>query len=210
LRGTKLRGARLWRMPQASRQCVLPLNAGVMKETIKRIDAAQRQLDCAIKLWFNYADAISTHTLACSAHQIIHEISEGHKNSKKLFDNIYIKDEHRSRFISVIKNSYNFFKHANRDPDPESTIEFDSSLTEFFILFTIFGIESLGYEIELSSKIFFAYFFIHNPGFITSEGHELFLKGIPIDKLENIRNVDRKEFFKYAFLLLCNHDKSPI
>ena len=125
-----------------------------MKEIIKKIDAAQRQIDFAIILWFKGADTIATHTLACSAHQIIHEINQSKKDTYLLFNSIYIKNERRCYFMSILKHSYNFFKHANRDPDPEGMIEFDPSFTEDFILFTILGIESLGYNLNITSKIF--------------------------------------------------------
>jgi hypothetical protein len=51
-------------------------------ERITKLDAAIRQLDTAITLWFTEADTISIHTLACSAHQIIHDINQqkGHRD----------------------------------------------------------------------------------------------------------------------------------
>ena len=40
---------------------------------VSKLDAARRQLDCAIELWFADKDAVSTHGLAAAAHQIIHD-----------------------------------------------------------------------------------------------------------------------------------------
>ena len=177
-----------------------------MKEIIKKIDAAQRQLDLAITLWFQEADTISTHTLACSAHQIIHEIHQNRKSAHLLFNSIYIKNERRQHFVSIVKDSYNFFKHANRDPDPEGVIEFDRSFTEIFILFTILGIESLGYNLSLVSKIFFVYCSIHNPDFLSSRGVEFFIKRIPVNALNKVRDLNRKQFFNSVFLLLSKHN----
>jgi len=170
-----------------------------MKEIIKKIDAAQRQLDFAIKLWFQGTDTISTHTSVCSAHQIIHDINQNSRDSHLLFNSVYIKSDRRQYFISILKKSYNFFKHANRDPDPEGIIEFDPSLTEFFILFTILGIEALGYNLNISSKIFLAYFAIHNTSFFTAEGLKFFLKNVPIETIDKVRSIDRNQFFKGLF-----------
>jgi hypothetical protein len=44
-------------------------------EKISKIEAACRQLNTAIKLWFADGDLVSIHTLACSAHQIVHDIN---------------------------------------------------------------------------------------------------------------------------------------
>ena len=49
------------------------------KISISKLDAACRQLDCAIELWFADGDPVSIHTLACASHQIIHDIKKlGH------------------------------------------------------------------------------------------------------------------------------------
>ena len=44
-------------------------------QTINKLDAACQQLNTAISLWFSDGDAISVHTLACSAYQIVHDIN---------------------------------------------------------------------------------------------------------------------------------------
>ena len=177
-----------------------------MKEIIKKIDAAQRQIDFAITLWFKGADTIATHTLACSAHQIIHEINQSKKDTYLLFNSIYIKNERRRYFMSILKHSYNFFKHANRDPDPEGMIEFDPSFTEDFILFTILGIESLGYNLNITSKIFLVHYSIHKPNFLTGKGVEFFIKKVSVETIDKVRSLNRKQFFDYVFLLLSNHN----
>jgi len=123
-----------------------------MKEKIRKIDAAQRQLDSAITLWFQDCDTVATHTLACSAYQIIHDINQDKKGRDLLLDTVVIKDEFRHDFISRVKSSYNFFKHANKDPNPDGVIEFDSSLTELFIFFSIFGLELNGIKSNITRR----------------------------------------------------------
>ena len=75
------------------------------KYTIKKIDAAIRQLDTAISLWFNEGDEIAIHVLACSAHQIIHDINLHKKGPNLLFDNDHINDEYRNNFINHFKKT---------------------------------------------------------------------------------------------------------
>ena len=52
-------------------------------EVVTKIDAARRQLATAIDLWFNDKDAVSIHTLAYAAYDVIHGLSKrrGRKQS---------------------------------------------------------------------------------------------------------------------------------
>src|ERR1700678_497488 len=87
---------------------------------IKKLEAAQRQLNCAIELWFREMDEVSVHTLAAAAYQITHDIKvrRGIQHDL-LYDSAIVKDEYRSLWINTMKKAQNFFKHADRDPDPE-------------------------------------------------------------------------------------------
>jgi hypothetical protein len=43
---------------------------------VSKLDAARRQLDGAIQLWFSNGDPVAIHALVCAAHQIIQDINE--------------------------------------------------------------------------------------------------------------------------------------
>jgi hypothetical protein len=115
-------------------------------QTINKLDAACRQLNTAIYLWFNNGDAVSIHTLACSAHQIVHDINSRKGEVELLYDSIIVKEGYRRDWINNLKQEYNFFKHA--DSDPVKNIEFDPIVSEFFIIFTSMGLEMLGREAD--------------------------------------------------------------
>ncbi len=57
-------------------------------EKITKFEAAKRQLDTAITLWFSEADTVSIHTLVCSAHQIIHDINQQKGHRDLLYDSL--------------------------------------------------------------------------------------------------------------------------
>jgi len=177
-----------------------------MKEKIRKIDAAQRQLDSAIKLWFQGGDTVATHTLACSAYQIIHDINQDKKGRDLLFDTVVIKDEFRRDFISRVKSSYNFFKHANKDPNPDGVIEFDSLLTELFIFFSIFGLELNGIKSNITRRAFIFYQSIHKPRIRTEKFHKFLSQNIPSQHIEEIRNVKKNQFLEYFSLLSAEVD----
>ena len=166
-----------------------------MKETIKKIDAAQHQLDTAIKLWFREQDQVSVHTLACSAYQIVQDITQHRKGRDLLLNSLFVKDEYKKEFIAHIKAPYNFFKHADKDPDPDGTIEFDFSLTEYFILFTILGLELNGINSTILRRLFLIYYSIHRPHDLTETAEEFLRQNVPLEKLDSVRKLGRSEFF---------------
>jgi hypothetical protein len=49
---------------------------------VTKQDAAKRQLETAIGLWFSEGDEVSTHTLATSALKVLHDV--GGKQEKNL------------------------------------------------------------------------------------------------------------------------------
>lgn len=163
--------------------------------TVSKVDAARRQLESAITLYFQGGDPIAVHTLACAAHQIVHDINQ-HKNGKDapelLFNNLNFKDEFRGLLIKHFHKDYNFFKHANKDPDPNGKIEFNPKSTEIFMLFATKGLSYLGVPYSNKMTAFLIYIRIHNPEFFTD--NKLF-DDIPIDTIKNLRRVHASEFF---------------
>src|SRR6266849_392075 len=112
------------------------------KITITKLDAARRQLETAITLWFNGGDPVSIHTLACAAYEIIHVVSQArHRARDLLFDTLIVKDEYLGEWNKLIKRPANFFKHARHDPD--GTIDFNPALSEGFILFSLIGLRDV-------------------------------------------------------------------
>jgi hypothetical protein len=173
---------------------------------ISKLEAATRQLDTAISLWFSGGDIISIHTLACSAYQIIHDINRKKGYRDLLYDSVVVKDEYRREMINLLKGDYNFFKHAEKDPD--QLIEFDGSKTETFILFSLFGLEMLGVKHNDIRGAFIIWYAINNPDSLTEKGTKKYINNIPAETIAQIRRVSRNEFFD-SYILLRRQRKVP-
>jgi hypothetical protein len=74
---------------------------------IDKFEAAQRQLDCAIRLWVADEDSLGIHTLAYAACCLLRDLLGNQKAE------VLRKFEGSQRFGEVP----NFVKHADRDPD---------------------------------------------------------------------------------------------
>jgi hypothetical protein len=111
---------------------------------------------------------VSIHTLACSAHQIVHDINQQKGGRDLIYDSLVIKDEYRSEANRILKHPYNFFKHA--DKDASDTVELKPDLTEFFIMFTSGGLEILGQLPDEIRAAFTIHYGLRHPGYLTDKG----------------------------------------
>jgi hypothetical protein len=163
-------------------------------ETISKIEVACRHLDTAITLWFQESDPISIHLLACASHQIISDIIHHRGGRDFLFDNPYIKPGFEAIAKKHFHQHYNFFKHADRDP--EASIDFDGSAPEHFITYSILGLEQLAIKHTPIRSAFMFFFILKNPTLFTEEAPQFFFRKTSSDELTKIRSLTRKEFFE--------------
>lgn len=161
---------------------------------VSKLNAARRQLDCAIELWFAGKDEVSIHTLAAAAHQIVHDINKKKGGRDLLLDSIVIKDEYRSEYIALIKRDMNFFKHA--DKDPEGITEFAPLQSVMFMLFSAAGLQELGENLNDVERAFFSWLTFHHPTWIRESYRKDLEQKIPVDGIDKIRRLSKHEFFE--------------
>lgn len=168
---------------------------------ITKIEAAKRQLETAIKLYFNDEDEISVHTLAAAAHEIIFclNCSTGIKGKSIIKNPINIREERKKEYLEIMNKATNFFKHAGRDP--KDSIEFNQGETEIWLLDSCTMYQSL-----VGEMTFWMYAF---RGWLALNVPELFcLDEQQKDKLskdDTIKKLGKAGFIKLAW---TEHQKS--
>jgi len=167
-------------------------------EIIEKLDAACRQLNTAISLWFSNGDSVSIHTLVCSAHQIVHDINQKQGGRDLIYDSLVIKDEYRIEANKIFKQAYNFFKHA--DNDAYGTIEFKPDLTEFFIMFTSMGLEILGRQPDPIRSAFNIYYGLRNPHLLTEKGKTGWINSISEENRKHALSMSKHDFFDFYLI----------
>ena len=85
---------------------------------ITRLEAARRQIDSAVEMYFNERDEVSIHTLVSAAHILITDLSKA-AQLQSVIDR-HIKPDMRWKFEGAIRTPQNFLKHANEDSDETS------------------------------------------------------------------------------------------
>lgn len=133
-------------------------------EAITKLEAARRQLDQAIKLFFDEGDALSIHTLAFAAQGILRDIGKniGMQHLSILHDNPLIPPDQRKEWIKAINAPRNFFKHA--DKDPNGTLEFDEIENEYLLLDAVLLYGEVSKEHLSAANVYIGWLTTKNPG----------------------------------------------
>lgn len=107
---------------------------------ISKLDAAKRQLEIAIRLYFSYGDPVSIHTLASASYNIIRDITLHRGETMFIKDDVldFVKDEYREELRRKFNEAENFFKHADRDHD--AVLDFRLVNTDFFCWRRVYNI----------------------------------------------------------------------
>ena len=129
---------------------------------ISKLEAAERQLDQAIQMFFARSDAVSIHTLATASYQIITDICK-RKGIKREIEDSQILEELgiKKELIASIRKPQNFFKHADNDHD--GTVELNPMLTVVFIMSAVQYLLSLRSRPTAECEVFRTWFFLRLP-----------------------------------------------
>lgn len=108
---------------------------------ITKMEAAERQLVEAVRMFFGERDEVSVHTLAGASVTILGDLAKHLKIPNALLDGPKFRPGGKDKFIKAIKAPQNFFKHA--DKDPNGSFDFRPASTPFRILEGVFLHRSL-------------------------------------------------------------------
>jgi hypothetical protein len=96
---------------------------------VSKLDGARRQIEMAIKLYFDYGDPVPIHTLTAAAYSVLRDVNEKRGGELMLKDAWRFLDTPEAReFKRYINQPENFLKHA--DKDPEGTFTLDTRWTQ--------------------------------------------------------------------------------
>jgi len=171
---------------------------------ITKLDAALRQLETAIVLWFDSADPISIHTLICAAYQILYDINKHQDVLFMIPDSPMIKPEQQREWKRILKAASNFMKHAENDPT--GTLSFKPEFNEFILFDAIMSYTIPTKETPPILKCFLIWLLNFRPDFFLPKYIKRLNQIAPVDVFTN---MNRAEFFQYALPLITGH-KAPL
>jgi hypothetical protein len=125
---------------------------------IDKIEVARRQITEAVTLFFELRDFVVIHTVIASAHQVLIDVGKEQgivsvvKNPKGM-----TREEFR-KHVRTVNEPYNFFKHADKDPEGKINIALIERFTSDFMLDAILMLQNISGEIPLEAKVFWSWF----------------------------------------------------
>jgi hypothetical protein len=163
------------------------------KLTISKLDAAKRQLETVIRLYFVYGDPVSIHTLTSAAYNVIRDVNKNRGGAPLIAKDQfldYIKEGHEKEVRDLINAAENFFKHADRDH--EATINFNPAQSEFLILEACGTYYKLTGEFPPLFRLYQTWFIAHHQTLFNFPNEQ---KNAITMSAAEVMKVSREQFF---------------
>ncbi len=172
---------------------------------ISKLDAAKRQLETAIRLYFSNSDPISIHTLTAAAYNVIRDINKKRGGKPMLIKELafdYLNPEGEKIWVKKMNEAENFFKHADRDHG--KTLDFRPELNEIYILDACLHYYDLTKEFPPLFTIYRAWFTAIHPDMFKFPDEQARLIG---SQAPEIASMGRQAFFDRVLLPYENEYK---
>jgi hypothetical protein len=167
---------------------------------VSKLDAARRQLDGAIDLWFRDSDPVSIHTLVFASYGIIQDINARKGNNEFTLLGLAqrnLKPEYVEEAVRRLREAMNFFKHADRDP--YGILEFNPELSAAIINLAQLGLEALGEQSSDRQTAFVLWNAFHKPH-LFKEGANPITNSLSVVDIADLRQLDKRKFLEAALL----------
>ncbi|HKJ05709.1 MAG TPA: hypothetical protein VJ974_08940 [Geopsychrobacteraceae bacterium] len=149
---------------------------------VNKIEAAQRQIDAAIRLLFDSEDPIAIHTLTMAGFRILRDIAEKQKCPITMLFKSFIQPGMEGKFWGSLQTLANFLKHAKKDP--EGIIEnIQEEVNDSIILLASLYYQGLGYQFTPEMLALIGWYSAIHPDFIRDDAFQNILK-----KLESLQD----------------------
>lgn len=162
--------------------------------TVSKLDAAKRQTQTALELWFADRDPVAVHTLAFASHEIIHRLYKlaGHKTL--LFDVVTGPKEAKIDYARMVKHSGNFFKHAKIEREHATPLEFDPIWNEIFLGMSLTALKTMGETMSVEAHAFMVWLFTRHPNWFSEAAKSL----VPTNMSNEVREIPKAELLEVA------------
>jgi hypothetical protein len=167
---------------------------------ISKLDAARRQLETAIHLFFHSSDPVSIHTLTAAAYNILRDICKKRGYPYVLIKGSslnYVIPGKEKKYLNAINQAENFFKHADNDPD--KVLNFKPTQTDILIYDACKIYHEITKKINPLCHLFQVWFMAENPDlFILPENMQDQIIKIREAKAHHNKELYYKAMFPFA------------
>jgi hypothetical protein len=135
---------------------------------VTKREAAIRQLDAAIKLFFEEGDMIAVHTLVGASLQVMLDLGHPKGIQSCIRSSEYIYENRIKDWINALNRTQNFLKHSNKDRD--EVLQYSEEPTILLIMEAVILAETLCFHQGSKAQTAFkAWFLVAYPELIIPE-----------------------------------------
>ena len=140
---------------------------------INKIEAAQRQIEVAIRLLFDNEDPVAIHTLAMAGFRILRDVASKKGSNMHNLVQAIIKPGMESKFWWSINSFANFLKHAENDPD--AIIDsVDEEVNDAILLMASLYYQDLGHQLTPEMLALVSWYMAIRPEFLLNDKSNAF------------------------------------
>lgn len=162
------------------------------KIKVNKIEAARRQIDAGIRMVFSNEDPVAIHTLVGAALRILRDLASKRGDSyMHNFSEAMIKPERKREFWQQWYSSFNFLKHADKDPDA-ILANVDEGVNEGTLFIACLYYQDIGHQFTPEMLALLSWFLAIHPEFFREDIPAVYRETAIITG-ESLRNKTRTE-----------------
>jgi hypothetical protein len=123
---------------------------------VTKRQAAVRQLNQAIRLFFQGGDMLAIHTITAAAFQLFEDLGKPSGISSVVRSEATINPARLKEWVAALNSTQNFLKHADRDQD--ATLRYVEAGTVFFLFEAVELARRVGEKVERERLAFTMWF----------------------------------------------------
>lgn len=164
---------------------------------VGKLDVVAAQLSEAIRLFFEQRDPVVVHTLVASAHQILFDLGKSRGVGSQIKNSANLDAQEVQEFLRAVNYPYNFFKHADRDPESKIDVGPLFQLTADFLMDGVLMLQKIAGVVPIQARIYWAWF--------VSYYHEQFANLPPDGEIAKLQKQDlgSKSFNELSAVIKC-------
>jgi hypothetical protein len=145
-----------------------------VKEEITKREAARREINSAIRMYFSGEDALSIHALAAGAMQLLQDL--GKKQGKNLGIELgmqYIYEDRRAEMRAIMRKPQNFVKHSDRPGQENEVLDFRPAALEQFLVIAATSYNELTGQDTPETRTFITWATLRSPSLLMPSEHRV-------------------------------------
>jgi len=156
---------------------------------ITKIQAAQRQIDSAIRMLFRNEDPVAIHTVVMAGFRILRDLTKRRGLEHPI--DFMLKPGKEKEFWGGISNFSNFCKHADRDPN-DNSMSFREDANDSALVIATTYYRHLGCQLTNEMQLLWAWYVSLHPD-ILSEEADAAMRALIHSTMGNFRSLTRKD-----------------